>query len=213
MTLFDDSHTTPAPVSLVPRHRPGRQGQPWTDEDYEHLITLVREGHGIFAMAEALGRSEGAVANRLRALLPPDQRSCLGDRVLPTLRTRVQEQPDYPWAEIMVQFPPPPPVVTQVVRRDGIAGLEDDDLLELVWALLHCETSGSDTERSACLEVRTRGLEARLIDRLADALVRRLPPLTLDEASYAAFTRFDVACGRDASPWRGSGRYGDERYW
>ena len=133
------SHDPFAPVRGP--DRPPRHGQPWTDEDYEHLVALVREGHDSPQIADALGRREGALAQRLRALLPPDQRACLADRVLPALRAAVRERPDYPWAEVMLTFPPPAPVVRHVVERAGIGGLEDDLLVEVAWAMLHCEST------------------------------------------------------------------------
>ena len=208
---------TDSPLTLLAGRRPARSGQPWTDEDYEQLIDLVREGLGTYAIAEALGRSDGAVSLRLRALLPPEERSCLGDRVLPTLRTHLRDRPDYPWAEIMVQSPPPAPVVRQVVQRHGIAGLEDAQLTEVAWAMLNCETTDDQVLQDVCSEVDTRRLDRTVTDRLTRALERRVPPLTPDEASHAAQVRFERASGRlpedrrrDAYGTRG---HGDHGYW
>jgi hypothetical protein len=182
------------------RPQPRRSGQPWTDDDYERLVTLVREGQDVPAIAGALGRTEGAVTPRLRALLPPEQRAILADRVLTTLRGHVQDRPDYPWAEIMVQLPPPAPVVEEVVHRAGVAGLEADLLVEAAWAMLHCETAEAEAVREVCLEVEARGLDDLLVERLGTALVSRVPPVTPDEAHHAAMTRFDLACGRRIRP-------------
>ncbi|WP_457205140.1 hypothetical protein, partial [Nocardioides sp. P5_C9_2] len=166
---------------------------------------LVREGHGIARIAEALERTEGAVTPRLRALLPPEQRAILADRVLPTLRDHLRERADYPWAEIMVTMPPPAPVVEEVVHRAGVAGLEPALLAELAWAVLHCETVATAAVLEVCHEVEIRGLRRDLEERLATALQVRVPPVTPDEASYAAHARLDAACGR---PSYRSGRDG-----
>jgi hypothetical protein len=211
-------------VPPVPRPRPGhpgrpsRSGQPWTDDDYERLVALVREGHGIARIADALDRTEGAVTPRLRALLPPEQRAILADRVLPTLRDHVRERPDYPWAEVMVTMPPPAPIVEEVVHRAGIAGLESELLAEVAWAVLHCETAASAAVRQVCREAEARGLGRDLEERLATALQCRVPPVTPAEASYAARARLDVACGRSPAlrgghdPYRGYGASGDSSY-
>jgi hypothetical protein len=188
------------PSGPVAHPQPRRSGQPWTDDDYERLVALVREGHDVPAVAEALGRTEGAVTPRLRALLPPEQRSILADRVLPVLRGHVRERPDYPWAEVLGQASPPAPVVQEVVHRAGVAGLESDLLVEAAWALLHCETAEAGSVREVCLEAEARGLDDALVERLGTALVSRVPPVTPDEARYAAMTRFDLACGRTVRP-------------
>jgi hypothetical protein len=177
----------------------------------------VRDGHEVPEIADALERSEGAVTPRLRALLPPEQRTILADRVLPTLRGHVQEQPNYPWAEVLVSMPPPAPVVEQVVHRAGVAGLDPELLAEVAWAVLHCETVATPVVREVCQEVRARGLAGDLEKRLATALQCRVPPVTPDEASYAAEARLDAACGRSRShgrhdPFRGYGSPGDPSY-
>jgi hypothetical protein len=196
--LHDVNATSPhGPVARV---QPRRSGQPWTDDDYERLVALVREGSDVPAAADALGRTEGAVTSRLRALLPPEQRSILADRVLPTLREHVRERPDYPWAEVLAQGSPPAPIVQEVVHRAGVAGLEADLLVEAAWAMLHCETAEAESVREVCLEVEARGLDDSLVERLGTALVSRVPPVTPDEARYAAMTRFDLACGRRGRP-------------
>jgi hypothetical protein len=205
MTPFHDvnaPHSTPPQVPRPRRDargRPGRSGQPWADEDYERLVALVREGHDVPAIADALERTEGAVTPRLRALLPPEQRAILADRVLPTLRGHVREQPDYPWAEIMVRLPPPAPVVQRVEHLAGAAGLEVALLLEAAWALLHCETADADAVREICDEVVARGLDEELTSRLVAALLCRVPPATPDEARYAAMARLDRARGLTSS--------------
>lgn len=196
-------------LTLLDRRRPARSGQPWTDEDYEHLLALVREGLDAPEIAEGVQRSEAAIHQRLRALLPPDMRACLTDRVLPTLRKQLLADPDYPWADIMVQRPKPAPVITQVVNRAGIAGLEDVELAEVAWALLHCETGDEHLTLEVCTEAARRQLDAQLTERLARAFERRVPPLTPSEAAHAAAARFDRARGRQPVPYRPATSWSD----
>jgi hypothetical protein len=195
-TTPDPSDRAPALSLLASRlHRPHRSGQPWTDDDYEQMLALVREGHDADHIAGSIGRSPQAVAGKMRAVLPVEQRSCPTDRVLGALRAQVTHDPDYPWAEIVLQTPPPPPIVRQVVHREGVGGLEDDDLVTIAWALIACEGADEDVLQRICREVRERSLTRRVTDRFARSLMRRTPPVMSDEAHEAAVRWFEEAAG------------------
>jgi hypothetical protein len=186
-----------ADLSLLvsrPRRR-HRSGQPWTDGDYEQMLALVREGQDADHVADAIGRSPQAVAGKMRAVLPVEQRSCPADRVLPALRAQLAGDPAYPWAEIVLQSPPPPPIVRQVVHREGVGGLDDDDLVTIAWALIACEGADEEVVQGVCQEVRERSLTHRVTDRFARSLMRRTPPVMSDEAHEASVRWFDEAAG------------------
>lgn len=195
-TTPDPSDSAPAVSLLVSRQRrPHRSGQPWTDDDYEQMLALVREGHDADDIADSIGRSPQAVAGKMRAVLPVAQRSCPSDRVLGALRAQVTDDPAYPWAEIVLQSPPPPPIVRQVVHREGVGGLEDDDLVTIAWALLASEGADEDVLQGVCREVRERSLTRRVTERFARSLMRRTPPVMSDEAYEAAVRWFEEAAG------------------
>jgi hypothetical protein len=212
----DPAGTSPDLSLLLRRaRRPSRSGQPWTDDDYEQMIALVREGHDLDDVADSLGRSPQAVTGKMRAVLPVDQRACPPDRVLPALRAEVTDDPAYPWADIVLQSPPPPPVVRQVVHREGVAGLEDDDLVTIAWALIACEGADDEVLASVCREVHSRALTRRVTSRFARSLMRRTPPVMSDEAHEAAVRWFEEAAGLEevsglSSPYARRDRYG---YW
>lgn len=193
--------------------RPSRSGQPWTDEDYEQIIVLVREGHELEVIAEALGRTTQAVTPRLRSVLPVHLRSCPADRVLPALREVVADDPDYPWERIILETPPPRPVVQQVVKRDGIPGLTDDDLVHVAWALMVSECADDDLVSRVCREAVDRSLSHQVRQRYVRSLLRRRPPVTPPEAEEASYVWFDSVSGRAADRWPpSSGDYGADEW-
>jgi hypothetical protein len=189
-----------ADLTLFPGRRPARTGQPWTDEDHERLIELVREGRALTPIADALQRTDQAVVQRMRAVLPVDERKCPADRVLPALRGHLDREPDYPWAEIILQSPAPAPTVQHVVRHEGVAGLDDDLLVQVAYGLLRSEAAGDGHREQACEEVRNRGLVDRVTTLYRRALLRRTPPLTPHEADDAADEWFEAALGEGRPP-------------
>ena len=195
-TRPDPPDGAPALSLLASRQRrPHRSGQPWTDDDYLQMLALVREGHDADDIAGLIGRSPQAVAGKMRAVLPVEQRSCPSDRVLGALKVLVTDDPAYPWAEIVLQSPPPPPIVRQVIQREGVGGLEDDALVTIAWALIGSEGADEDVLQSICREVRERSLTRRVTDRFARSLMRRTPPVMSDEAHDAAVRWFEEAAG------------------
>lgn len=121
-----------------PPPRPPRSGEPWTDDDYEQLLDLCREGLTLPAAALRLGRSEAAVRGRAMKLLPVDERGTPQDRVLVQLRTHLEDEDEYDWRKHLAATPPPRPVINHVhppAVLSGIEGLQDDELLAMASAL------------------------------------------------------------------------------
>lgn len=73
-----------------------RAYEPWTDEYNIELIELLRAGRRLGEIAEATGRSEGAVRTQCRNLLPPDLPT--SGNAVRTLQTLLSD-PDYDWRE------------------------------------------------------------------------------------------------------------------
>lgn len=111
---------------------PARAGLAWDDEDHETLVRLAKDRADLATMAAAVQRGESATWQRLRLLLPIEHRKCPRDRILPALYDAVL-QSDYDWRRVVLQSPPPPPV-TRIVRS-GLAGLDDDDLVQVTQAV------------------------------------------------------------------------------
>lgn len=163
-----------ATVSPLPSpRRPTRSGEPWTDDDYETLVRLCAEGATLASVAEELGRGERAVLGRARRMLPLDERGLPDDRALARLRHHLREDPGYDWGTRLTESPPPRPVEhTHVtVRRDGIPGLTDQDLLDVAELLVTGATTRVPAQREVLDEVLDRHLEDRLADRLGRRLV------------------------------------------
>lgn len=128
------SHPTPLFRGVTPAsaHDTSRMGTRFTDEDHELIVRLVREGADGPALARALKRTQTSAEQRARKLLPPGQRRCPIDRVLPSLAAAVAEE-GYDWRTVIAQDDPPAPV-RQVVRS-GIEGLDDDQLVTCAHAV------------------------------------------------------------------------------
>lgn len=186
-------------LSMLPRGRPARSGQPWLDEDYEQLLELVREGHDVDDIANTIGRSHASVQSKVKALLPPEVRGAPSDRHLPALRAELTADRDYPWDEVILQMPPPAPVVTQVIKRAGVAGLDDDELVVVAQALLTGCDPDSPTVESVVREVRDRRLVERVTASYVRSLLVRLPPVTPDEAAFAASRLFEIVLDGETS--------------
>lgn len=123
------------PQSQAPHARASRHGQPWTDDDYEGLISGVRSGLDEPEIARTLGRPSSTIIARTRMLLPVEVRQCPHDRVLPAARDAF-ERDDYDWRTTILLTPPPRPIVTPPpVIRHGIAGLSADDLGTIAYSL------------------------------------------------------------------------------
>ncbi len=158
---------------LPPPRRPARSGEPWTPEDYETLVRMSAEGAGLPDVAQTLERRDTAVLARARRMLPLDERGLPADRALVQLGSHLRDDPAYDWARWLATSPPPPPVQhTHVtVRRDGIPGLEDEDLLAVAECLVTGGGLGSPTRQDLLREVAARGLTARLATQVGEHLV------------------------------------------
>lgn len=142
-------------------HDTSRMGTRFTDEDHELIISKVREGAQGPELARALKRTQASVEQRARKLLPPGQRRCPIDRVLPTLAAAVTE-PDYDWRTVVALDDPKPPV-NEIVRV-GISGLSDEELVECAHAVAVTLPRGEQFE-SLRDEVNQRGLGYQLARR------------------------------------------------
>lgn len=153
--------------------RPRRSGQPWTEEDYDALAALCGEGLDLAEVAERLGRTELAVLERARRMLPVDERTLPRDRALTRLKELLGADGGYDWSTAMCQAPPPPPVVHRVYRREGVAGLRTRELLAVAEALvLQPLCDGLVRERVLGL-VQRRGLVEELEHQVGARLVHR----------------------------------------
>ena len=85
------------PSEVSPPTPPQRSGEPWTDEDYESLVHLCREGLDLTTLSQQLGRAPQSVRDRAKRMLPLDQRGVPGDRALTQLRKNLLDDPDYDW--------------------------------------------------------------------------------------------------------------------
>lgn len=78
--------------------RPARSGQPWEQSDYEALVAGCRAGDtSIAELSRSLGRGESTVLDRLRRMLPVEERGLPRHRALHRLRELLQEDPGYDW--------------------------------------------------------------------------------------------------------------------
>ena len=174
-------HQIPTPLPS-PRHR---SGEPWTDDDYEELLRLYREGTDLAELSRRLGRSQAVVQARAKRLLPLDQRGVPSDRVLPQLRRNLLQVDDYDWQTHLAATPPPRPVVNHVhppAVRTGIEGLQDHELLAMALALAQLPAppwEDDDPVRACANEVARRGLENRLTSQAVDAARERVASFLL----------------------------------
>lgn len=155
--------------------RPSRSGQPWTEECLAELVTLLLEGHDVRAIALRAGRTHSTVLTRLRRMLPPDERGCPEPLVLPRLRELLATA-DYDWRRTMLKDAPPRPVHRPpAVHHAGVAGLVDDDLVEVADALIRTNVREADLLERVRQEVVERRLGDRLVSRRVRDLVRSTP--------------------------------------
>lgn len=154
------AQSVPAPTSVPWPVRPPtsapRSGLPWSDADYQQILDAARAGErDIEEVARRLGRASSTTMAKAKQLLPLAQRAVPFDRVLPLLQ-EYQEQPDYDWRQVMLEQPPPRPVINPPALS-GLRGLEHADLLLLGYAV----------------GVAAPALEADLVARMGDELERR----------------------------------------
>lgn len=126
MTLRNLHEVTPLPP-------PRRTGQPWTDDDYQTLLRLVRDGVEIEEIAEQLARSTTSVRMRAVRMLPVDQRGVPQDRAVEQLRKNLLADEDYEWEGHLASSPPPRPVVQCThppATLSGVPGLRDEGVRE-----------------------------------------------------------------------------------
>lgn len=167
LRAITDDHPTPPPA---------RSGEPWTDEDYEQLVALIRDGADHDEIATGLQRPLSTVGMRTRRLLPVEERRCPSDRVLPAARRHLSD-PAYDWHHVMLLSEPPRPAapLPPPVVRGGVPGLDDDDLVTTAYGLLCAfRESRRPVVREVAQEVGRRGLEQDLIGRRADHLLHRM---------------------------------------
>jgi hypothetical protein len=170
----------------IMQRRQSRSGQPWTEEENEQLVALVRSGSELDAIADRVRRSSTSVVSRLRRMLPLEHRSCPNDRVVIALRGHLRD-PGYDWQAIMLLTPPPRPVVrSPEIVRTGLAGLPDDDLVGVAHSVLL-------DDRSA-----TAALRARLIDEVGKRGLAR--QVTRAHETYLTTLREPVGIG-DVREW------------
>lgn len=164
-----------------------RHGQTWQASDYELLVRAVRDGLDVDVIADRVGRSANSIAQRLRRLLPLPQRDCLPELVLPTLRAALADE-SYDWAAEMLLSPPPTPIIRNEITRTGIAGLDDDQLIRVGYALI--ASAGypeADLLAAVTGELEKRDLLTKLVALRAERSVRCSPgPIGEDEAWAAA---------------------------
>ncbi|WP_166998148.1 hypothetical protein [Paramicrobacterium fandaimingii] len=162
------------PQQQVSRHQGSRHGEPWNDDDYEALISEVREGSDDQRIAAAIGRARGTILTRVRKLLPVDMRRCPADRVLPAARVEFARD-DYDWRVTILQSPPPAPIVTPpAIVRHGIAGLSADDLGTIAFSLaLTGGTQCAELLARVCAELPTAPGSRRIAEDLAIQWLRR----------------------------------------
>ncbi|MGO0576727.1 hypothetical protein [Ornithinimicrobium panacihumi] len=167
MTLRNLHEGTPLPP-------PRRTGQPWTDDDYQTLLRLVRDGVEIEEIAEQLARSTTSVRMRAVRMLPVDQRGVPQDRAVEQLRKNLLADEDYEWEGHLASSPPPRPVVQCThppATLSGVPGLRDDELLVITRAL--ATSPGLRTDRDPLRDEGVREECARQVVRrgLASELV------------------------------------------
>lgn len=145
--MIESSWDTPA---LSPSRSPlpssqsaPRSGQPWSDADYQQILDAARAGErDIGVVARRLGRATNPTMAKAKQLLPLAQRGVPFDRVLPLL-SDYQEKPDYDWRQVMLEQPPPRPIINPP-ELAGLRGVAREDLLLLGYAVGVAATALSD---------------------------------------------------------------------
>lgn len=188
--------------------RPARSGQPWTDEDYDALVAMCREGLDLATMPDRLDRSEVAVLDRARRMLPVAERGLPRDRATTRLRELLRADDGYDWSAALAQGPPPRPVEHRVYRREGVEGLRTHELLAVAEALVLQPLCDERVRDEVLGLVRERGLDAELEQQVGAGLVRRargLDDLYLDAPWKSGPGAVRSPSGREwERPWCGA---------
>lgn len=191
-TLFS---ATPRPA-VASRH-----GHSWEASDYDLLVEGIRQGLDVPALAERLGRVERTVYPRVRRLLPLAQRDCLPELVLSAARTALQDT-EYDWRSEMLLTPAPAPIVRNEIVHTGLAGLTNEQLVPIGYALM--AVSGELQEEPLAGVVREldeRGLQPDLIELRAHLSVRASPQPISEGAAWAS-AMYWVTGRSNVTRWR-----------
>ncbi|WP_153503178.1 hypothetical protein [Cumulibacter manganitolerans] len=215
----DDGYGMALPTQAGPaRYRPiagqhpnpANHGTPWTDRQHHLLVERIRAGDDLDAIADALGRRASSVLTRMRRLLPADNREHPGDLLLTVTRDYLAD-PEAPWRANLLRSTPPRPVITPpAIVRTGLGGIDDDDLVALVHAMItvHGRTPPDLLHRLGD-ELAERGLTGRLVrERARELRYSRDCVLSDAQLDDAAEAWVRSALHPDQPP---SARYGD--YW
>lgn len=149
MTLTRTDPLLPSPSPKPPA---------WTDATLTDLVTSIRAGLDLEALATRFARSTQAVTNRLRLLLPVEERKCPGDRVLPRLREVLADEA-YDWRGALLRTPPPAPIIRHEIQ--GLAGLSEHHLLAFTLSAHNSPLVDEDLLDALRNECARRGLVER----------------------------------------------------
>ena len=164
-----------------------RSGQPWSDAEYQQILDAARAGErDIGAIARQLGRAPNPTMAKAKQLLPLAQRGVPFDRVLPLL-SEYQEKPDYDWRQVMLEQPPPRPIVNPPALT-GLRGVGREDLLLLGYAVgVAADALTEDLVTRMGDELERRGLLTDVERYRTERLLRRPgSELTWSEATTEA---------------------------
>ncbi|MDO5534129.1 MAG: hypothetical protein Q4F65_05710 [Propionibacteriaceae bacterium] len=172
-----------APRLPEPPQKPVRPTGSVSAAEFERFAELAKEGKDLDAITKASGRSRATVVKYLTRMLPLNERACPEALLVERLGGYLSD--DYDWRAAMVQAPPPP-VVTHV-HREGVPGLDDNDLVTIALAL--AEQSGARA-RDLAVRVVAELTGRNVTDLLCRARERRLlsegmPPNRADEVARA----------------------------
>jgi len=123
---------------------------------------------------------------KAKQLLPLAQRGVPFDRVLPLL-SEYQEKPDYDWRQVMLEQPPPRPIVNPPALT-GLRGVGREDLLLLGYAVgVAADALTEDLVTRMGDELERRGLLTDVERYRTERLLRRPgSELTWSEATTEA---------------------------
>lgn len=202
----------PVPAAADTPSSPPRSGQPWTDTEYEEIVTAAREGiDDIDEVARRLGRSPHPTLAKARRLLPVDERAAPVDRVLPLIRGHLTD-PSYDWRRVTLEEPPPRPVIAPPALS-GLPGLSATDLLQVGYAVgLAASVLDRDVVARVGEELDRRGQLPLLATHRADRMLDRPgSELTDGEAGLEAHRWVYRVFGRELTPdswWGYPGHHG-----
>ena len=197
--------------SATARPAPGsRHGQAWEASDYALLAQGVRERLDVPQLAKRIGRNESTVPQRLRRLLPVAKRACPLELVLDAVRTALAD-PDYDWQAEMLLSPPPAPIIHNEIVHTGIAGLDDEQLVIIGYALMAASPElNSDLLSVVFRQLDERDLLAKVVNLRAHRSARA-SPLPISEDAAWANAMFWVHGHTTPAYWRG--RIADASDW